>query len=97
MNQYEKQEMEKILQNLDGIQALTNKIIELQDNNKNDINKNARNVIGNITQIKEKITRLINEQRSNKPIELPKDRSLPFFAYGFFKSGELAHHKIEET
>ena len=31
-----------------------------------------------------------------KDIGLPKDKELPFFAYGFFKSKELAFHKIED-
>lgn len=29
-------------------------------------------------------------------VGMPKNTGLPFFAYGFFKSGELAYHSIEE-
>ncbi len=51
-----------------------------------------------ITNIKESIEKLINEQRANKPkdIGVPKDKDLPFFAYGFLKSDELAYHKIKD-
>ena len=37
-----------------------------------------------------------NELKKPKDIGLPKDKRLPFFAYGFFKSEELAYHKIKD-
>ena len=36
-----------------------------------------------------------NNNTYNKSLELPEDCSLPFFAYGFFKKGELGYHQIE--
>ena len=36
-----------------------------------------------------------NVPKKPKDIGLPKDRDLPFFAYGFLKPGELAYHRIE--
>ena len=38
----------------------------------------------------------MNKKEAKNIMCLPKDITLPFFAYGFFKPGELAYHQIEK-